>query len=131
VRLISNIPNYIDLVPKTLKLGKEIRKSNFRINHRVAETFQAGRVFLAGDAAHIHSPLGGRGMNIGIKDVYVFSRLLQTDRTDIYTNMRKPIIEELVSKIGRLTELFLGSKSSNSRRLIPYVMPTFRLLGSH
>jgi 2-polyprenyl-6-methoxyphenol hydroxylase-like FAD-dependent oxidoreductase len=42
--------------------------STYRVHHRVAERFRAGRVFLLGDAAHIHSPVGGQGMNTGIGD---------------------------------------------------------------
>jgi 2-polyprenyl-6-methoxyphenol hydroxylase-like FAD-dependent oxidoreductase len=42
--------------------------STYHVHHRVAERFRAGRVFLLGDAAHIHSPVGGQGMNTGIGD---------------------------------------------------------------
>jgi hypothetical protein len=42
--------------------------STYRVHHRVAEHFRSGRVFLLGDAAHIHSPVGGQGMNTGIGD---------------------------------------------------------------
>ena len=40
--------------------------SRFRVHHRVASTYRAGRVLLAGDAAHVHSPAGGQGMNVGV-----------------------------------------------------------------
>ena len=42
--------------------------STYRVHHRVAEHFRDGRVFLAGDAGHIHSPAGGQGMNTGMGD---------------------------------------------------------------
>ena len=42
--------------------------STYNVHHRVAERFRDGRVFLLGDAAHIHSPVGGQGMNTGIGD---------------------------------------------------------------
>ena len=42
--------------------------STYRVHHRVAEHFRSGRAFLLGDAAHIHSPVGGQGMNTGIGD---------------------------------------------------------------
>jgi 2-polyprenyl-6-methoxyphenol hydroxylase-like FAD-dependent oxidoreductase len=42
--------------------------STYRVHHRVAHSFRKGRAFLLGDAAHIHSPVGGQGMNTGIGD---------------------------------------------------------------
>lgn len=52
--------------------GLEVEKvnwfSSYHVHHRIAETFRMGRVFIAGDAGHIHSPAGGQGMNTGIGD---------------------------------------------------------------
>ena len=42
--------------------------STYRVHHRVADRFRDGRAFLLGDAAHVHSPVGGQGMNTGIGD---------------------------------------------------------------
>ena len=44
--------------------------ANFRINERKVSDYRRGRVFLAGDAAHIHSPAGGQGMNTGMQDAF-------------------------------------------------------------
>ncbi|GAA5046953.1 NAD(P)/FAD-dependent oxidoreductase [Thermocatellispora tengchongensis] len=52
--------------------------SRFRIHHRVAASLRAGRVLLAGDAAHVHSPAGGQGMNIGIQDALALADALAT-----------------------------------------------------
>jgi 2-polyprenyl-6-methoxyphenol hydroxylase-like FAD-dependent oxidoreductase len=54
------------------RLGITVEKVNwfstYHVHHRVANTFRVGRAFLLGDAAHIHSPVGGQGMNTGIGD---------------------------------------------------------------
>ena len=51
-----------------LNIGKVNWFSTYRVHHRVALHFRAGRTFLLGDAAHVHSPVGGQGMNTGIGD---------------------------------------------------------------
>ncbi|MBK4738067.1 FAD-dependent monooxygenase [Noviherbaspirillum pedocola] len=51
-----------------LKVDKVNWFSTYHVHHRVAPSFRAGRIFIAGDAAHIHSPAGGQGMNTGIGD---------------------------------------------------------------
>jgi 2-polyprenyl-6-methoxyphenol hydroxylase-like FAD-dependent oxidoreductase len=54
------------------RMGIEVREvhwfSTYRVHHRVSRIFREGRAFLLGDAAHIHSPVGGQGMNTGIGD---------------------------------------------------------------
>ncbi|KAJ5460054.1 uncharacterized protein N7458_001606 [Penicillium daleae] len=62
-----------DVLPEIKKTSKiEIQKVNwfstYRSHHRVADKFRSNRAFLVGDAAHIHSPVGGQGMNTGIMD---------------------------------------------------------------
>jgi 2-polyprenyl-6-methoxyphenol hydroxylase-like FAD-dependent oxidoreductase len=52
--------------------------SRFRVHHRVADHYRAGRLLLAGDAAHVHSPAGGQGMNTGIQDGYTLGRAFAT-----------------------------------------------------
>ena len=52
------------------KVSDPVWLTTFRINERQVERYRVGRVFLAGDAAHIHSPAGGQGMNTGIQDAY-------------------------------------------------------------
>ena len=54
--------------PRGLVLREPTWLSSFRINERLAARYRDGRCFLAGDAAHVHSPAGGQGMNTGIQD---------------------------------------------------------------
>jgi 2-polyprenyl-6-methoxyphenol hydroxylase-like FAD-dependent oxidoreductase len=51
-----------------VQLRDPVWMTNFRLHHRAAAHYRAGRIFLAGDAAHIHSPAGAQGMNTGIQD---------------------------------------------------------------
>ncbi|WP_157631302.1 FAD-dependent monooxygenase [Catelliglobosispora koreensis] len=51
-----------------MRLRDPVWMTNFRLHHRAAKHYQSGRVFLAGDAAHIHSPAGAQGMSTGIQD---------------------------------------------------------------
>jgi 2-polyprenyl-6-methoxyphenol hydroxylase-like FAD-dependent oxidoreductase len=55
---------------RRLRLRDPVWLTYFRLQHRHAARYQAGRVFLAGDAAHIHSPAGAQGMNTGIQDAW-------------------------------------------------------------
>lgn len=86
--------------------------SRFRIHHRVADTYRAGRLLLAGDAAHVHSPAGGQGMNLGIQDAVALADglrdVLHGDShaaLDAYSASRRPIAQQVLTTTGRLTRL--------------------------
>jgi 2-polyprenyl-6-methoxyphenol hydroxylase-like FAD-dependent oxidoreductase len=85
--------------------------SRFRVHHRVADVYRAGRVLLAGDAAHVHSPAGGQGMNAGILDAMslsgALSKALAGDAAalDAYGALRRPIAQQVVAFADRLTRL--------------------------
>ena len=78
----------------------------YRVHQRVAKTFQSGRAFLAGDAAHINNPLGGMGMNGGIHDVVdLADRIVRVHRgvegprhLEGYDTQRRGITLEYVQK---------------------------------
>jgi 2-polyprenyl-6-methoxyphenol hydroxylase-like FAD-dependent oxidoreductase len=85
--------------------------SRFRVHHRVAERYRAGRVLLAGDAAHVHSPAGGQGMNVGMLDAVALSEALvcalQGDDAalDRYGLARRPVAQQVVKFADVLTRL--------------------------
>jgi 2-polyprenyl-6-methoxyphenol hydroxylase-like FAD-dependent oxidoreductase len=54
----------------TTQLSEPVWLSNFIVHHRMVAQYRKGHAFVAGDAAHIHSPVGGQGMNTGMQDSY-------------------------------------------------------------
>jgi hypothetical protein len=87
--------------------------SRFRVHHRLAERFRAGAVFLCGDAAHVHSPAGGQGMNTGIQDAanlawklaLVLDGKASGSLLDSYERERRAVAENVVEMTHRLTRL--------------------------
>jgi 2-polyprenyl-6-methoxyphenol hydroxylase-like FAD-dependent oxidoreductase len=96
-----------------LKLGDPRWTSVFRIHRREAARFRKDRVFLLGDAAHIHSPVGGQGMNMGIQDAFnlawKLSLVLRSGGNpqllDSYEAERKPVDEAVIRQTDRATRL--------------------------
>ncbi|HEU0174220.1 MAG TPA: FAD-dependent oxidoreductase [Blastocatellia bacterium] len=86
--------------------------SRFRVHHRVVDSYRAGRVLLAGDAAHVHSPAGGQGMNTGIQDAMALAEALSAalasgaeEPLNAYGAIRRPIAKQVVALADRLTRL--------------------------
>lgn len=90
--------------------------SRFRVHHRIADSFRANRILLAGDAAHVHSPAGGQGMNLGIEDaVMLAGRLSEVldgapdTVLDDCAASRRRTAQRIVAATGRLTNLATAS----------------------
>jgi 2-polyprenyl-6-methoxyphenol hydroxylase-like FAD-dependent oxidoreductase len=87
--------------------------SRFRVHHRVAERFRVGGVFLAGDAAHVHSPAAGQGMNTGIADAFdlanrlaaVVSGRADESTLDSYERQRRHAALEVLEFTDRMTRI--------------------------
>lgn len=113
--------------------------STYRVHHRVANAFRRGRVFLLGDAAHIHSPVGGQGMNTGIGDAVnlawklaaVLKGEAAAELLDTYEPERIAFARRLVATTDRVFTL-VSSRGRFARlvrtRLVPLLAPwLFRL----
>lgn len=83
--------------------------STYRVHHRVATRFRKGATFLAGDAAHVHSPVGAQGMNTGLQDAHNLANLLadvaqghlNPAALDRYERERRPVAQRLVKVTDR------------------------------
>lgn len=95
-------------VPLTIERAASVVR--YRLHHRVVPRMREGRLLIAGDAAHIHSPAGGQGMNTGIQDAYnlawklaaVVHRRAGGELIDSYGAERLPVARKLVSFTDRL-----------------------------
>jgi 2-polyprenyl-6-methoxyphenol hydroxylase-like FAD-dependent oxidoreductase len=108
--------------------------STYRVHHRVTDRFRKGRAFLLGDAAHIHSPAGGQGMNTGIGDAvnlaWKIAMVLKgsaPDRLlDTYEEERMAFTRSLVRTTDQAFSLATsegGLASMIRTRVVPVVMP--------
>jgi 2-polyprenyl-6-methoxyphenol hydroxylase-like FAD-dependent oxidoreductase len=111
--------------------------TRFHLHHRQTATYRAGNVFLAGDAAHIHSPVGAQGMNTGIQDAWnlgwklgLVARGLAHNRLlDTYDAERWPVGQILLRYTDRLFSTFTRVMSGRPlatwarRVVVPHVLP--------
>ena len=113
-RLFAGVPDALHHLPPHTARGAIEWRSSFRISHRLATRECIGRVALAGDAAHIHSPVAARGMNLGIEDAYVFAECavdaLQGDwnRLNDFERLRRAVHHSVIRRVRVLTELARG-----------------------
>ena len=99
--------------PAGLRLTDPVWMSRFHISHRKVRQFRKLRVFLAGDAAHIHSPAGGQGMNTGIQDAFNLAwklALVVRGRAPAqllgsYQIEREPVARSVLNLTDRITRL--------------------------
>ncbi len=104
VRVVSPRPDISAALPEDLRINNVIWRSAFNISFRHVQTMQRGAVFLAGDAAHVHSPAGGRGMNLGIEDACWLAWLIDQNKTDGYSDLRLPEVRKVIAFTKTQTE---------------------------
>jgi 2-polyprenyl-6-methoxyphenol hydroxylase-like FAD-dependent oxidoreductase len=104
--------------------------SYFRIHHRRVAQLRDGRIFIAGDAAHIHSPFGGQGMNTGLHDIWNLIWKLNLflkgrgnqELLDSYSSERLPVIKNVIETTDRLTKV-MGTPHKVAQALRDTVIP--------
>lgn len=108
--------------------------STYRVHHRVAGKFRKGRVFILGDAGHIHSPVGGQGMNTGIGDAVnlawklaaVLHGRANEAVLDSYETERRAFARQLVNTTDKAFHAIIGQNLTGRlvrTVLIPHVAP--------
>jgi 2-polyprenyl-6-methoxyphenol hydroxylase-like FAD-dependent oxidoreductase len=105
------------LIPTEITFTKVVWMSDFRANIRMVNKFSEGRVFVAGDAAHVHSPTGGQGLNSGIQDAFNLGwklALVQKGFADkslleTYSDERLPVISEMLGVTTSILDKAIAS----------------------
>jgi 2-polyprenyl-6-methoxyphenol hydroxylase-like FAD-dependent oxidoreductase len=125
--------------PAGIEARSLVWSTYFRIHHRHAAQLRSGRIFIAGDAAHIHSPIGGQGMNTGLHDVWNLAWKLDLAARGhagekllaSYTAERLPLIRQVIATTHTLTRVMnarSGFMQAVRNMAIPLVtrLPPFR-----
>jgi len=110
--------------------------SCFHLNNRMADRLRSGRIFLAGDAAHVHSPAGAQGMNTGIQEAFnlgwKIARMLAgvaPDRLlDTYHDERHPIEREVLRQSSFMTQM-AAAEHGPMKLIRDHVMPALSAIG--
>jgi 2-polyprenyl-6-methoxyphenol hydroxylase-like FAD-dependent oxidoreductase len=124
------------------RVREVVWSSRFRLHHRVATAYRNGGMLLMGDAAHVHSPAGGQGMNTGLVDAMVLgevlTRVIREGKPEIeldrYEALRRPAAIEVLAMADRLTGLamvqggFRRAVRNAALRLLDKVGPVKRKL---
>ena len=108
--------------------------STYRVHHRVADRFRDGRTFLLGDAAHVHSPVGGQGMNTGIGDsvnlAWKLAAVLEQGASDKLLDTYEPERIAFARRLVATTDrgfAFVTKRGAFAglvrRRIVPLVVP--------
>ncbi|MBD1909081.1 MULTISPECIES: FAD-dependent monooxygenase [unclassified Leptolyngbya] len=110
--------------------------SKFKVNYRMVDNYRQGHVLVAGDAAHIHSPFGGQGMNIGIQDAYnlawklalVIQEKARDSLLDTYQEERSPVARFILRGTQTATQGVLVTQNPGLRWVRDRVLvPLLRL----
>ncbi len=119
---LHHIQAVLDRLAPEPTTARNLRWSSvFRISHRIVDAYGRGRVFVAGDAAHIHPPTGAQGMNTGIQDAHNLAWKVALSLTgdaaagllDSYDAERRPVGEEVVGRTVRSAREGIGADSTD------------------
>ncbi len=113
-----------DIVPLPGKFDV-LETRPYRIHQRIAATYRKGRVFLAGDAAHLNSPSGGMGMNGGIHDAFNLAEKLiaalrdgEERGLDLYERQRRPIVQDAIIAQAHQNRTRMQERDPERRRAL-------------
>lgn len=118
-RIVCSLPDALAALPVAMDVTRIHRQGTFHIDVRQVSQYRVGRVFLAGDAAHCHSPAGGRGMNLGISDAADLAERFARGTLEGYHQARHAAGREVLDLSERLRRTMMSGQ--------PWVRPLVAL----
>lgn len=124
-RVITNQLGLENHLPLHAKIREKVWEAKFHIHCKHAEYFSKGNLYLMGDSAHVHSPLGGRGLNLAIEDTHAFVTLWKANKLSEYSKARKARAQQVLKETDMATRLLMShSPFANfcKRYILPQVL---------
>ena len=109
-RIVSNYKVDLDKLPHNLEVSSVFREAAFKITVAQVKTYSKDNIVLCGDAAHTHSPVGGRGMNLGINDAFNAVQAIVENDLNKYNTCQHKKCEEII----KMTETMRKRITSNN-----------------
>lgn len=117
LQLEAILPHLKEVTQTKIKVGNLKWFTTYRLHHRMADNFRKQRAFLIGDAAHIHSPVGGQGMNTGLQDAYnlgwklagVINNQIKETILDTYAAERMPVAKDLLNTTDKMFKVVMST----------------------
>ena len=117
VSIENVLPHLNQVTGYPVRVVKNNWFTTYKLHHRMADSFRDNRCFLIGDAAHIHSPVGGQGMNTGLQDAYnlawklagVINGNMRETVLNSYAGERMPVAKDLLSTTDRIFNVIMSN----------------------
>lgn len=125
LRLVTATAAQRDAFMQSLPIKQVTWDSTFDVHFHVAQRYGQDRAWLAGDAAHVHSPVGGRGMNMGILDAVTLAGAVESGDLNGYAYQRHQAAKQWVDFNQRISTIALEASASSrrTRKLLTSVLP--------
>lgn len=120
-RVIASLPDALAALPVPMSVRNIRRSGAFMISVRQVDHYAVGNVYLAGDAAHYHSPVGGRGMNLGIADAADLAKRIVHGGLDGYHAARHAEGRRIIAFSERGRQI-VQSTNPITRAALPHIM---------